>query len=91
MTVATTVKCWPLIRADASGELLVSPVGLSFWGGVDPVTGNVIDQHHPLYGQNLCGKILAIPSGRGSCSGSGAILEALLNNVAPLALSLIHI
>ena len=86
MTVATTVKCWPLIRADASGELLVSPVGLSFWGGVDPVTGNVIDQHHPLYGQNLCGKILAIPSGRGSCSGSGAILEALLNNVAPLAL-----
>ena len=64
----------------------MSPVGLSFWGGVDPVTGNVIDLHHPLYGQNLCGKILAIPSGRGSCSGSGAILEALLNNVAPLAL-----
>ncbi len=86
MTLEAPVECQPLISGDVSGELLVSAVGLSFWGGVDPVTGNVIDQHHPLFGQNLCGKILAMPSGRGSCSGSGAILEALLNNVAPSAL-----
>ncbi len=86
MSAATTVACTPLVSGDASGELLVSAVGLSFWGGVDPATGKVIDQHHPLYGQSLHGKILAMPTGRGSCSGSGAILEALLNDVAPLAL-----
>lgn len=67
----------------ASGPLLYSQTPLSFWGGVDPATGIVIDQHHPLAGSSLGGKILAIPSGRGSCSGSGVLLELLLNGNAP--------
>jgi len=67
----------------ASGPLLYSKAPLSFWGGVDPATGIVIDQHHPLAGSSISGKILAIPSGRGSCSGSGVLLELLLNGNAP--------
>lgn len=86
MTVELTIECQPLIAGNASGQLLVSTVGLSFWGGVDPVSGNIIDQYHSLYGQNVSGKVLVMPSGRGSCTGSGVMLEALLNDVAPAAL-----
>ncbi|MBX2823830.1 MAG: DUF521 domain-containing protein [Gammaproteobacteria bacterium] len=75
-----------LVQGSASGSLLVSTTGLSFWGGVDPQTGVVIDQHHPLAGNRLTGKILAVPGGRGSSSGSGALIELLLNNQAPAAL-----
>jgi len=75
-----------LVDGSASGKLLVSDVGISFWGGIDPLNGNVIDEHHPLHGKNVNGKVLVIPSGRGSCSGSGALLELILNNCAPAAL-----
>ena len=75
-----------IIDGQAAGNLLTCGTGLSFWGGVDPANGRVIDHHHPLINQNISGKILALPSGRGSCSGSGVMLELLLNNVAPAAL-----
>jgi len=75
-----------LVQGSASGPLLVSNTGLSFWGGVDPTTGEIIDQHHPLAGSNISDAVLAIPNGRGSCSGSGALLELILNNRAPAAL-----
>ena len=68
--------------------LLHSTVGLSFWGGVDPQTGVVIDVTHPLHGESLAGKALAIPSARGSCTGSQIIVELLLNGVAPAAILL---
>ena len=75
-----------LVNGSASAPLLVSDTGISFWGGVDPGTGEVIDQHHPLFGTNISGCVLAIPNGRGSCSGSGALLELILNDCAPAAL-----
>ena len=78
-----TIRGRCLSEGYASGSLLYSQAPLSFWGGVDPATGIVIDQHHPLAGSSLSGKILAIPSGRGSCSGSGVLLELLLNGNAP--------
>ena len=75
-----------LVDGTASGPLLVSDTGLSFWGGVDLSSGEIIDQHHPLFACNISGCILAIPNGRGSCSGSGALLELVLNDCAPAAL-----
>ncbi len=74
------------VHGVAAGEIVASDVELSFWGGVDPATGEVIDRHHPLSGQILTGKILTIPGGRGSCSGSGVILELLLNGKGPAAM-----
>jgi cis-L-3-hydroxyproline dehydratase len=79
-----------LIAGQASGEVLHADVGLSFMGGVDAQTGRVIDVHHPLCGQSVAGKILAIPSGRGSCSGSLVIFELLMNGHAPAALVFRH-
>jgi len=74
------------VHGAACGEVLASDVELSFWGGVDPATGEVIDRHHPLSGHILTGKILVIPGGRGSCSGSGVMLELLLNGKGPAAM-----
>lgn len=74
------------VNGRASGRLVSSDLALSFWGGIDPQTGEVIDRHHPLSGQYLQGAVLAIPGGRGSCSGSGVMLELLLNDRGPKAM-----
>ena len=71
-----------------TGRLAFSKTGLSFWGGVDPVTGIVIDERHPLCGRLITDTILAIPSGRGSCTASQIVLELVLNNTAPRAIVL---
>ncbi|RII24199.1 hypothetical protein CUC08_Gglean011923 [Alternaria sp. MG1] len=76
----------PHVQGNVSGELLASNLELSFWGGVDHVTGKVIDRSHPLVRQCLKDKILAIPGGRGSCSGSATILELIMNGNGPRAL-----
>lgn len=77
-----------LVAGAAQGALLFADVGLSFWGGVDPFSGEVIDHHHPLSGEHLAGRVLAIPSGRGSCTGSSVLMELISNGHAPAALVL---
>ncbi len=73
----------PLVEGSAEGPVLFTDLALSFWGGVDPQTGVVIDRHHPLCGQCITGRILAIPSGRGSCTGSSVLMELILSGKAP--------
>jgi predicted aconitase with swiveling domain len=75
----------------AQGEALAADVPLSFWGGFDPDTGVIIDQRHPLVGHNAAGRVLVLPSGRGSCSGSGVLLEAIRNGTAPAAILTSHL
>ena len=77
-----------LVDGAAVAPLLYAEVGLSFWGGVDPFSGEVIDRHHPLSGECLAGRVLAIPSGRGSCTGSSVLMELISNGHAPAALVL---
>ena len=59
-----------LVPGFAQGEVLYSDVPLSFWMGVDTETGEIIDRHHPLCGENVTGKIFVLPGARGSSSGS---------------------
>ncbi len=75
-----------IVEAAAKGPVLASAEGLSFWGGVDAATGRVIDAHHPLHGRTLGGTILLLPTSRGSCTGSGVLLELALSGNAPAAL-----
>jgi predicted aconitase/predicted aconitase with swiveling domain len=75
-----------LVAGEASGDILAFSEGLSFWGGVDPDTGRIIDVHHPDHGTSVAGRILLMPTSRGSCSGSGVLLELSLNGLAPAAL-----
>ena len=76
----------PVAGGSARGEAVAADVPLSFWGGFNPDTGIVIDRRHPLSGQKATGRVLVIPSGRGSCSGSGVLLEAIHNGTAPAAI-----
>ena len=75
-----------VVPADVEGEIVVCSEGLSFWGGVDPDTGVVIDAHHHLHGQSVAGRIVLMPTSRGSCSGSSVLLALALKGHAPAAL-----
>lgn len=83
---AVIIKCRKISRGKAKGEVILSHEPLSFLGGVDPKTGNVIDRGHQLYKQNISGRILVIPSGKGSTVGSYVIFQMAKNNTAPQAI-----
>jgi uncharacterized protein len=72
----------------AIGEVLVLDEPVSFWGGVDPATGRVVDTRHPQHGRELGGTILVMPSGRGSSSSSSILAEAIRAGTAPAAMIL---
>ncbi len=75
-----------ILNGAAEGPLIATTEALSFWGGVDPATGRVIDVHHPLHGVSLTGGVLFMPTSRGSCTGSGVLLDLILTGRAPSAL-----
>jgi predicted aconitase with swiveling domain len=81
-----TLQGRAIIAGTAHGELLVSHEPLSFWGGYDQRTGEIIDRRHPLAGQNAAGRILAIPFTRGSSTTTAVLLEAVRAGVAPAGL-----
>lgn len=82
MTGFVSVRGQALTAGQASGEVLWAAEALSFWGGIAP-GGRVIDRHHPLHGHDVAGRILCVPGGRGSCSGSVALLEMIMAGTAP--------
>ena len=75
-----------LVSGQAEGRALVLSEPLSFWGGLDPQTGNIIDQRHPSLGENVTGRMLVLPIGRGSSSASSILLEAVRLGMAPAAI-----
>ena len=72
----------------ASGEALVLAAPISFWGGVDPLTGTIIDARHPDRGRNITGKVLALPGTIGSSSASAVLLELVRTGRAPVVIIL---
>lgn len=70
------------------GRALVLDEGLSLWGGMDPATGELIDAHHPQRGASLTGRILVMPSGRGSSSSASVLAEAVRAGTAPAGIVL---
>jgi len=81
-----TIKCRKISKGHVKGEVIITKDPLSFLGGVDPKTGTIIDQGHELYGKNISGKILVIPSGKGSTVGSYVIFQMAKNKTAPSAI-----
>jgi predicted aconitase with swiveling domain len=78
----------PLLAGEAAGSALVLEAPLSLWGGMDPRTGRISDHHHPQRGASMTGRILVMPSGRGSSSSSSVLAEAIRLGTAPLAILL---
>jgi len=72
-----------IYKGKAQGEALVTSQPISFYGGVDPATGIVIEKGHELQGQSVKGKILVFPTGKGSTVGSYTLYRMKKNGTAP--------
>ena len=70
----------------ATGDALVSSMGISFYGGVDPESGVVIERDHELEGQSIAGKVLVFPTGKGSTVGSYTLYRLMRAGKAPVAI-----
>jgi predicted aconitase with swiveling domain len=75
-----------IFQGIARGEALVTSQPISFFGGVDPETGVVVERGHPLEGQCIAGKVLVFPTGKGSTVGSYTLYRLKMNGHAPLAI-----
>ena len=64
----------------------MTSMGISFFGGVDPESGVVVEKGHELEGQSVAGKVLVFPTGKGSTVGSYTLYRLKHNGMAPLAI-----
>jgi predicted aconitase with swiveling domain len=80
------MKLETLLSGAAIGDTLPLSAPISFWGGVDPKTGMIIDARHPERGQSIAGKILLLPGTIGSSSASAVLLELVHAGRAPAAI-----
>jgi uncharacterized protein len=71
---------------DVTGEALVTRQPISFFGGVDPDTGVIVEHGHELENQCISGKVLVFPTGKGSTVGSYTLYRLKKNGKAPLAI-----
>jgi predicted aconitase with swiveling domain len=89
--MATTIKCRPLVAGYGRGKILTTQQNISFWGGVDPASGMIIDPRHELFDQPITGKVLAFPYGKGSAAAPLVLLELAKQGTAPAAIINIEI
>ncbi|MHA1974358.1 MAG: DUF126 domain-containing protein [Candidatus Hodarchaeales archaeon] len=75
-----------IYTGDTEGEAIVSSDSISFYGGVDPQTGRIVEKDHDLEGKEIQGKILVFPSGKGSTVGSYILYQMAKTKKAPKAL-----
>ena len=72
--------------SEVRGRAVVLAEPLSLWGGMDPASGELIDGHHPQRGANLSGRVVVMPSARGSSSSASVLAEAVRAGTAPAAI-----
>lgn len=84
--MATHIKCKTLVAGYGRGKILATRQNISFWGGVDPATGRIIDPRHELFDQSITDKVLAFPYGKGSAAAPLVLLELVKQGTAPAAL-----
>ena len=76
----------PIVAGSAQGAALVSKEPISFWGGLCPRTGEIIDRRHELSGKIVTGRVFVFPKGRGSSTSSATLMESIAAGVAPAAI-----
>ena len=74
-----------IFEGNITGKALVSSQPSSFFGGVDPDTGVVVEKGHPLEGKCISGMVLVFPTGKGSTVGSYSLYRLKKNGKAPRA------
>jgi len=84
--MSITVEGRGIAKGKGSGRLLISSEPISFLSGVDPETGIVLEENHPLQGISIDGRVLAFPYGKGSTVGSYVMYALKKNGRAPAAI-----
>ena len=79
-----------LVPGAAAGAPLLLDEPLSFWGGLDPLLGAIIDRRHPQAGANVAGRMLMMSAGRGSSGGSAILAEALRLGTGPAGILMLE-
>lgn len=82
------MRAHAFVDGTAEGPVVRLSQPLSFWGGFDSATGTVIDRSHPECGVVIAGRILVMPSGRGSSSSASVLAEALRRGTGPCGIIL---
>jgi predicted aconitase with swiveling domain len=75
-----------IYKGTVEAEAIVTKDGISFYGGVDPETGKIVEVGHELEGKSITGKVLVFPTGKGSTVGSYTMYRMKKNNMAPAAI-----
>jgi predicted aconitase with swiveling domain len=75
-----------IVAGRVAGQSLCTAQGISFFGGIDPDNGLVVEKGHELYGQSIANKILVFPTGKGSTVGSYTLYRLKKNGMAPAAI-----
>lgn len=86
MNATALPRLAPLLDGAATGPVMKLAAPLSFWGGVDPASGRIIQVRHPQCGETIGGRILCLPATIGSSSSSAVLLELIRLGIAPAAL-----
>lgn len=82
------IQARPVIAGTGAGRVLRLAQPVSFWGDVDPYTGELTNPREAWHGTSIAGRVLVLPELRGSSSGSAVMLELLAGGHAPAALVL---
>ena len=75
-----------LVKGSASGAALVSGTPISFLGDLDIRSGQVIGSLSDLCGRSIAGRILIVPSTRGSAGAWRFIYQLKQHGTHPLAI-----
>ena len=81
-----TLKGRKIFGGKAKGSAMVSREALSFFGGINPDTGVIEEEGHPLEGRSVSGKVLVFPHGKGSTVGSYTLYRMKKTGTAPIAI-----
>jgi len=86
MSKTVTLHGRSVVGGCTEGEALVTRDTISGWGGVNPMTGTIIETRHELRGQSFKDKVLVFPGAKGSSGWSGVFHMTRLTGTAPKAL-----
>ena len=87
----SVVRGRAIVRGQAEGSVLLSARSISLWGGVDSVSGRIIDRQHDRLGESVVGRVFAFPAEKGSSTGSAVLLELIRASRAPAAIVTQHL
>ena len=72
-----------ILKGKAENLALVTSQPISFYGGVDPISSQIIEKDHELKGKSVKDKILVFPTGKGSTVGSYTLYRMKKNGTSP--------